>query len=466
MITSVIQYFYPDLRKDEMRKFSLLALAFFFTIGSYWLLRLLKDLVIFKLAFPEALGWPMGYGKSMVPYIKGASPFVVAFMVVVYTKLIDMFEKHKLFYVIGTFYAILFAVMSAALYICDTFGAQVIGKYPLMILGIGGYLATESMGSLLVALFWSFTASSVKTEEAKRGYPLIIAAAQIGAVGGSSLMLVPAFPAYILYALSFCFMFGIMYTIHYLVTTTPKEQMTSDKEEKKSKPNFFAGLQLLFKHPYLMGVFVVSTFYEVAKTIVDLQMKSLADIADSITFMGYTLDFKQFLGVYGVCTNALAFFVALLGLEYIIKRFGLRVCLMLFPIVFGIALVSLYAFYITQNPSAETLLWATFGVMITVAATSYAVNNPIKEMMYIPTSKDAKFKAKGIVDMAGSRFSKASGSVINGFLDVPGNPAAAIVNSMMYGTLMGLGIVGLWALAAIYVGNKYNQLIKNNEIIE
>jgi AAA family ATP:ADP antiporter len=86
--------------------------------------------------------------------------------------------------------------------------------------------------------------------------------------------------------------------------------------------------------------------------------------------------------------------------------------------------------------------------------------------MYIPTSKDAKFKAKGIVDMAGSRFSKASGSVINGFLDVPGNPGAAIVNSMMYGTLMGLGIVGLWALAAIYVGNKYNQLIKNNEIIE
>ena len=51
-------------------------------------------------------------------------------------------------------------------------------------------------------------------------------------------------------------------------------------------------------------------------------------------------------------------------------------------------------------------MWATFAAMMIITATSYAVNNPVKEMMYIPTSKDAKFKAKGLVDMIGGRGGK------------------------------------------------------------
>jgi AAA family ATP:ADP antiporter len=117
-------------------------------------------------------------------------------------------------------------------------------------------------------------------------------------------------------------------------------------------------------------------------------------------------------------------------------------------------------------PTPYMLLWATFGVMLLVKAMSYAVNNPVKEMMYIPTSKDAKFKTKSFIDMFGSRSAKMSGAQIGGWLNVPGNPIMSINNLLLYGTIISLGVIGVWLLAAIFVGTQNQKLIENKEIIE
>src|SRR5690606_5807654 len=141
-----------------------------------------------------------------------------------------------------------------------------------------------------------------------------------------------------------------------------------------------------------------------------------------------------------------------------------RVCLLIYPISFAISLIGLYAYYQSGVATAATLVWATFIVMMIVKGASYAVNNPVKEMMYIPTSKDAKFKAKGIIDMIGGRTAKATGAQIGGALNVKGDAAASIHNLMLYGSLIILGIIGVWIMAAIYVGNKNQKLVKNGEI--
>ena len=458
MLTSLVQFFYPDIKKEEVYKFGLFGLALFFLLGTYWTLRLLKDVMVYKLAFPTALGWSMGYGREMIPYLKTASPFAVFGAVLIYTKLIDMFDKHKLFYIFCSFYAFLFTLIASSLLISSTYGPEYIGAYPLAAIGVIGYLATESFGSLVIALFWSFAISSTKSDSAKRGFPFIIALAQIGTIGGSAMMLIPGIPEWPLYTFCIFSMLSIMIIINRIVTTVPADQMISDKAEtKKAKPDFSAGIRLLLTRPYLAGVFVVSTFYEIAKTIVDYQMKSQADVIG--------INFKWFMGVFGVCVNSLAFLMALLGTSYIMKKYGLRFCLLLYPVLFGASLVCLYFYYLT-GPSAENLLWATFGVMMLVTALSYAVNNPTKEMMYIPTSKDSKFKVKGITDMLGTRSSKMAGSQINNALTVAGQPAATISNLMAFGTLASLGFIGVWLIAAIYVGNKNAQLTRDGEIVE
>src|SRR3990172_8875753 len=108
MLIACIHYFYPDLNKDDIKKFSILSLAFFLIIGSYWLLRLLKTTLFYKIAFPESLGWAASQGRLFQPIAKFWSPFVVFALIMVYSKLIDMFHKHILFYIICTVYAIIF----------------------------------------------------------------------------------------------------------------------------------------------------------------------------------------------------------------------------------------------------------------------------------------------------------------------------------------------------------------------
>ncbi|MBP9764852.1 hypothetical protein KBD08_00765 [Candidatus Babeliales bacterium] len=459
MISSVVQFFYPDIKRDEVKKYTTLAVAFFFTIGAYWLLRLLKDVVLFKLTFPTDLGFDADMGRTWQPTAKTLSILTVLVAVTIYTKMVDMFEKHKLFYIIAAFYTVCFGFVATVLYLQATQGSAFVGATVLKYTGIGNYLLTESLGSVLVALFWSFTVSISTSDQAKRTFPFIVALGQIGSIGGSALMKVKQLPTWPLFFVATTFLLGLIVAIYSLIKTTPSDQMKSDHEEKKSKPDFFGGLKLLVSQPYLMGVLVVSTFYEIAGTIIDYQMKSQA----SVIFNGS--EFQNFLGDFGVASNGLAFVMALLGTSKIIKNYGVRICLLIYPISFAISLVALYMYYQSGMATSTSLVWATFGVMMIVKGASYAVNNPVKEMMYIPTSKDAKFKTKGIIDMLGGRSAKGTGAQVTDYLNVPGNAVASIQNLMLYGSLISLGVIGVWIMAAIYVGNKNQKLVKSGEII-
>ena len=106
--------------------------------------------------------------------------------------------------------------------------------------------------------------------------------------------------------------------------------------------------------------------------------------------------------------------------------------------------------------STTILLWLTFTILVIAKGLTYGLNNPTKEILYIPTSKDVQFKTKGFTDTFGSRAALMTGaSISNKFKD-------NIPKLMSVGTLICLGFVGFWALAAIYVGHKYQELRKKS----
>lgn len=471
MLTGVIHYFYPQLKAEESKKFTLLSMSFFLIIGAYWLLRLLKDTIFFKVAFPEELGWAAHQGSLFQPTAKTWSIFVVIIAVFIYSKLIDLFKKHQLFYIICTFYAVIFATISAILlfkevYGLEGFGSPEVGKTVLAAIGWVSYFAIESFGSLVAALFWSFTNSITDSESAKRGFPLIIAGAQVGAIAGSALMIFSGHfgSLWPLLLLASIFVIAVVFMIRYFMATIPASQMVGNKAaaatEKKHEgffEGFISGIKLLLTRPYLLGILIVSTFYEIAGQILDYQMKKqAAAFPDFVTDIG----FAKFMGVFGVCANGLALITALLGTSYMMQKYGIRFCLLVYPVSFAIALIGLFTYFQFGNPSAAMLLGATFAVMMIVKGLSYAVNNPTKEMMYIPTSKDAKFKSKGWIDMFGGRLAKGGGAQITGTLK------HSLTDLMVYGTYFSLGLIGFWIVAAIFVGMKNQQLIKDGKIVE
>jgi len=443
MINTEILRMFQNLHGNELKKFILLALTFLFLIGVYWLLRSVKDGILAGTV-----------GIKYQPIAKIVSLFFLIPLILTYSKCVDIFKKHHLFYFIGGFYAVLFLISGYVLGRPDV-GLLNTATSPYRMIGWVCYLGIESFGSLMVALFWSFVASSTLPESAKNGYPLIISGAQIGSVSGPYLaMNAKVFGVDGLMYISFVWILIILLLIKIYIEVLPAELTGLDEKsnsDQKSKTGALEGLKLLFRHSYLAGIFCVATFYEIVGTILDFQMKLLASQA-------YTTPetFTEFMAKFGMSCNMITMIVSFIGTSFIMRKWGLTFCIVSFPITVGIVVLIVY---FSALGAGANQVWLFFTAMIVIRCFTYALNNPAKEIMYIPTSKDMKFKTKSWIDMFGSRSMKATGSIINNtFKESPGA-------LLTYGTVISLGVVVFWVFVAAFVGKTFAKLKAENKVL-
>jgi hypothetical protein len=76
---------------------------------------------------------------------------------------------------------------------------------------------------------------------------------------------------------------------------------------------------------------------------------------------------------------------------------------MLFPILLFIAVIII---------NLTTSFYVIFTLVSLLKALTYSLDDPVKELLYIPTSNNIKFKAKAWIDVFGARLAKGLGSVI------------------------------------------------------
>jgi len=463
------------LPPSEMIRTLCLASTLFFMIGGYWLLRSVKDPVLMALC-----------GYKAIPKAKMLSVFIVLGVVSIYNKLLDSsLPKHQLFYVFGTFYFCLFLVISLLL-MDDDIGLPNKYQSESRVLGWIAYCSIESFGSVMVSLFWSFTNSNISLETAKSSYGVMVATAQLGSILGPAIVNTYAET----WGLANCFLTGsfamlllqgTMYNYVRLYGTSDqnknedKQQDDDDdaappKPKKKEKAGILEGLRLFWEHNYVKGIFAISCLFMVEVTIVDFTLKVLAqqyfseeypcemsnpDCYDAETGeFGFTEEatnaLASFMGLFGVATNTLSFVFSLLGTSAIVRKFGLRMTLLLFPsLCLGvIIMVRLY-------PS----LYVVFFAMILLKGNSYALNNPTKEMLYQPTSPSVKYKAKSWIDIFGARGSKALGSLVTNAFSY--SVDALVAN----GSLVGMAVASFLIWNARFMGKKFDEYMESGYIV-
>ena len=451
---------FGSFEREEFKKFLRLGLIFATIIGTYWTLRVLKKAVFYKLV-----------GAAFIPFAKTASIIGLIPLLIFYNKLLDRYPREKMFNILAIAYGSLFLLVGGLLLITQAApeviaartGWAMIGTQAV---GYGWYVLTETFGSLVVALFWAISSDITSPDSAKKGFYLVTALAQAGGIVlPNYLSKIPQYfnlqtDAAVLFVTALL-TFSLYFSMNWFFKNTPKKLLESfshhaanEKEvEKEQEPGFFEGLKILFRHKYLLGIFAAISIYEIIVTIFDFNFDLLANAAYS------GAELTAYLGSYASYVNIVACICLLLGISNITRWLGVSVALVLMPVIIGGAFIGFISIH-----NLQFLFW----LMVSSKAINYALNGPAMKQLYIPTSKDARFKAQSWIESFGSRGAKESGSIINMTLNPLVSRFGQIAGRIKYINLVsgiGLVLVSCWFFVALFLGRTYNKAIQEKKII-
>ncbi len=455
---SICRFNFGTFEKEEFKKFLRLGLIFALIIGVYWTLRPLKDSIFIRLA-----------DKLELPFAKMVSVISLLPLVMFYTKLLEKTSREKMLNILPAFYGILIFVFAAVMLFVQKPVAEMAGQTDLFlwgskILAYVWYVFVESFGSLIVALFWAFSADTTEPTSARRGFPLVVAIGQMGGI------VFPYFVGGLPYriglqtdSLSMAILGGLTLLIIYMVNrflkVTPSHLLQSyhgkneDEIEDKQEPGFLEGLKLLLSHRYLIGIFAANFIYEIIVTIFDFNFKlSAADVYQDVALSNY-------LSLYGSSVNIVSLLCLLLGISNVTRYLGVGTALALMPVIVGGALIGFL--------SIDTLNFL-FALMVGSKAINYALNGPALKQLYIPTTPDVRFKAQAWIETFGSRASKNAGSIFNTLLRPLQSQFGAAMGRSYYLVLsgaIGFPLIVLWFVTAVYLGKTFKRSIESKTVV-
>lgn len=456
---------------NERRKVFLLSLCFFLVIGGYTLIKELKDSVFLSIVGVESL-----------PVAKILSMVVLLPMVVFYAKLVDFLRRYELL----CFYAFLYSfggLVSVYFLGHPTIGLPNVVASSDRLFGWFFYFFLEGYSPFVVSVLWAFVNSVTAPDEMKNSYIIMTASSKIGGalMAGSAwwlltmntrgealfsdvaiyqllligaslvLLLVPIVISYMIRHVPATYLHG--YEAAYKVEQKAEHTTVEKKASKNVVSSFchglqktlydmFAGLYLLVKYPYVLGIFGMIFFWEIVNVIFNYMRLCIGrSESDSIA------EFGAFLYHQACFTHLVGLAFVLLGTRVLVGRLGERRSLIAVPVLIGLVI----AFYL----SCKSVTAVAFAYVI-MRAINYAFASPLRESLYIPTTKAVKFKSKSWIDGFGSKLSKTTGSLYNYLM-----PASILsVNIIFFGI-----VIAGWILMANALGRRFEKAVAHNEVI-
>ena len=447
-----------QLSEEESKKIVWLTTSFFCVIGSYTILKEMKDSLFVNLVGAEYL-WK----------VKMVSLFTLVPATLLYARLVDVMRKSNLLWFYATLYSV--AGVLIALFVSNShIGLMSDPSNPYrQAFGWFIYLFYEGANPFVVSLFWSYTNSITPPESAKKGYSVMVAGSKLGGMTFAAIawFLFSVSESQVYFTDVSVYQFLLIgssltlllapYIVHRLKQNVSEESMhgyeaaykADHKGKEKKQTGILSGLKMMVQHPYILGLFGMIFFYEIINVILGLQrLGILQGTAKSLSGFNGSLFYQRFL------MHGLGFIISFFGTRPLIRRLGERVCLILIPVITASLLIYFMLFY---NEQAVLFVFMALGTI------NYAFASPLRESLYIPTVRDIRFKSKAWIDSFGTKFSKWWGAAIVGtvqFYAVSGSALYMTVFSSIFGVISLLWIGLAWVL-----GNKYDSLVKNDQVI-
>jgi AAA family ATP:ADP antiporter len=426
-----------DIQRAELPLALLMFVYFFLVITTFWILKPIKKTVFIAFYEGRTFDWlgPALDGPQAELIAKVMNMVVAYAAVVVFSALAKGLRRQQLTFV---FSGLFLAAYVAYSFILDQAGEVTVWSF---------YLFGDAFSTLMVATFFAFLNDSVTPDKAKRIYGLVGLGGVAGGAFGSMFVRTLIDRVETSHWMWLCFGVGLVivavaFAAGRLVDRDPppEPEPTPDAEQPAVGGNpALEGARLVFRSPYLLSIVAIVGLYEIVSTVMDFQFT-----ATIVHYLEGEAIGRQFATMYAL-TNSVALVVQLLFTSFVMTRFGVGVALLVLPLA---ALGGSGVFL------AMPILWVGSFLNTADNAFSYSINQSAKEALYVPTTKDEKYKAKAFIDMFVQRFAKAvavavSLGVTAWFQDF---------SSVRWLSLFTVAVIGLWLVAARYAGRRFQEM--------
>jgi AAA family ATP:ADP antiporter len=304
-----------------------------------------------------------------------------------------------------------------------------------------------------VAQLWAFATDLYTEAQGKRLFPMLGVGASIGAVGGAWLagkIIKPLGPynVMLIAAGALCLCAALSRWAGQVISAREGEREQKKNVETLGKEG---GFQLLISDPYLRLIAILTILLNVVSLSGDFILgKLVVNHANEVVGVG-----KQFLSArsayigayyanYYAWTNLVSFVIQAFLVSRIFKYIGVRKSLFILPALsfatFGSILVLPIMSVIRDLKIAEN-------------GTNYSLQNTIRNALLLPTSREAKYKAKAAIET----FCVRLGDVTQAGIIFLGTRLHASLN--WFATIT-IGCTVLWTLVA---GALYREHCKKSQ---
>ena len=480
----------------EMKKFLPMGLIMFFILFVYTILRDTKDTLIVTAA---------GGGAEVIPFLKAYVTLPAAILfVLLYSKLANIMDREKLFYLIvgsfvaffGTFAFIMYPAKELIHPTTETISALQEAmpnlKFLFPVWGMWTYSAfyvlSELWGSVMISLlFWQFANEITRTKEAKRFYAMFGLLANISLIcSGFTIRYfsdiraglaegVDPWGVSLNYMMSAVVLSGlaIMVIYRWMNTNVLTDPVYYDAAEAANKPkkekvklSIMDSFKYLAQSKYLRNIAILVIGYGFAINLVEIIWKNQLKLA-----YPNSNDYSTFMGTFSAVTGIVTMTLIML-FKGIVGKFGWLRGALITPVMVLVTAALFFGFILFSeelNPIVSMFGVTTIMMAVMVGAaqnilskgTKYSLFDPTKEMAYIPLDDELKVKGKAAVDVIGGRLGKASGGyVISGLLIMTAGTISTITGFL---AVVVLGIVIAWIISVRKLSKMYNALTGEQE---
>ncbi|MGE5362120.1 MAG: NTP/NDP exchange transporter, partial [Bacteroidales bacterium] len=373
---------FTDVHPGEGARATLMLLNIFLIMVSYSLLKPVRESLVLGRAVPA---WLQAIGISEPAQLKtyssaGQALLMMAF-VPAYSWFASRVDHMKLVLGVTTFYVACIALFAVGVH------ADVEG------IGVFFYIWLGLFNMSIVALFWSYANDFYTKDAGHRLFPVIgvgmTAGAPLGAwiVGRMFAAHVPVH-SMLYVAAALLLTTGALYEI--VNRGASGHHAAVAKEPIGGKGAF----SLIFSSRYISLIVVLLILLNTVNSLGEFLLSSLVDAhGDAALRIDPAFDRGAYVGAfyasYHFWVNITAVILQLIAAPRLVKRFGLAGALFALPFV----AMGAYAF-ITLGATLAVVRWAKTAEN----ATDYSIMNTARQLLWLPTSREEKYKAKQGVD--------------------------------------------------------------------